>query len=69
MFKFALEGDEQILKGVDKFGVTYKIDKNRGLTKEVLCEDYGIRFTKEQRWVRFKPDYVVTTTELTVGTM
>ena len=66
MFKFAKEGDEQILKGVDKFGVTYKIDKNRGLTKEVLCEDYGIRYLKQQ--VEYDPeaDYIVTTTELTV---
>ena len=66
MFKFALEGDEQILKGVDKFGVTYKIDKNRGLTKEVLCEDYGIRYLKEREEYDSNADYVVTTTELTV---
>lgn len=66
MFKFAKEGDEQILKGVDKFGVTYKIDKNRGLTKEVLCEDYGIRYLKQQGEYDPEADYIVTTTELTV---
>ena len=66
MFKFAQEGDEQILKGVDKFGVTYKIDKNRGLTKEVLCEDYGIRYLKQQGEYDPEADYIVTTTELTV---
>lgn len=66
MFKFAQEGDEQILKGVDKFGVTYKVDKNRGLTKEVLCEDYGIRYLKEQGDYDPNADYIVTTTELTV---
>ena len=66
MFKFAQEGDEQILKGIDKFGVTYKIDKNRGLTKEVLCEDYGIRYLKEQGDYDPNADYIVTTTELTV---
>lgn len=45
VFKFAKEGDEEILKGVVD-GVTYKIDRNRGLTKEVLCEDYGVRYLK-----------------------
>ncbi len=45
VFKFAKEGTDEILKG--KFNnVVYKIDKNRGLTKEVLCEDYGVRFLK-----------------------
>jgi ribonucleoside-diphosphate reductase alpha chain len=46
MFKFAKEGDEEILKGKHTDGTTYKIDKNRGLTKEVLCEDYGVRYMK-----------------------
>jgi len=66
MFKFAMEGDEQILKGVDKSGVTYKIDKSRGLTKEVLCEDYGIRYLKKNGGYDQYADYVVTTTELSV---
>lgn len=66
MFKFAMEGDEQILKGVDKFGVTYKIDKSRGLTKEVLCEDYGIRHLKKTGEYDPNADYIVTTTELSV---
>lgn len=47
MFKFTKEGDEEILRGVAKDGTVYKIDKNRGLTKEVLCEDYGVRFMKK----------------------
>lgn len=66
MFKFTKEGDEEILRGVDKDGVVYKIDKNRGLTKEVLCEDYGIRYLKQQGEYDPEADYVVTTTELTV---
>lgn len=48
MFKFTNEGDEEILKGKGPDGITYKIDKNRGLTKEVLCEDYGVRFMKSK---------------------
>jgi ribonucleoside-diphosphate reductase alpha chain len=49
MFKFAKEGDEEILRGTDPEGTVYKIDKNRGLTKEVLCEDYGVRFMKRAK--------------------
>ena len=43
VFKFAKEGDEEILRG-EYNGTVYKIDKNRGLTKEVPCIDYGARF-------------------------
>lgn len=46
MFKFDKEGDEQILKGTHN-GVTYKIDKNRGLLKEVECVDFGVRYLKD----------------------
>ena len=66
LFKFAKEGDEDILKGVGPDGITYKIDRNRGLTKEVLCEDYGVRFLKAKGEWDPKADYAVTTTELTV---
>jgi ribonucleoside-diphosphate reductase alpha chain len=48
MFKFAKEGDEEILKGKGPDGTVYKIDKNRGLTKEVLCEDYGVRYMRQK---------------------
>lgn len=48
MFKWKKEGDEKILRGIDKDGTVYKIDKNRGLTKEVLCEDYGVRYLKSK---------------------
>jgi ribonucleoside-diphosphate reductase alpha chain len=67
MFKFATEGDEQILRGIDDFGTIYKIDKSRGLTKEVLCQDYGVRFlNKLGEW---DPDatWAVTTTQLSVA--
>lgn len=66
MFKKAKEGDEEILKGTDDNGVVYKIDKNRGLTKEVLCEDYGVRHLKLRDEWDIEADWAVTTTNLTV---
>lgn len=65
LFKFAKEGDEEILKGVLN-GITYKIDKNRGLTKEVLCEDYGVRYLKSIGEWDASADWAVTTLNLTV---
>lgn len=65
VFKFAKEGDEEILRGVWK-GTVYKIDKNRGLTREVLCEDYGVRWLKARGEWEPKAKWAVTTTELTV---
>lgn len=64
LFKFDKEGDEEILKG-EFNGTVYKIDKNRGLTKEVLCEDYGVRWLKARGEYDPTADYIVTTTELT----
>lgn len=66
LFKWTKEGDENILRGVFE-GTVYKIDTNRGLTKEVLCEDYGVRELKARGEWDPKADYAVTTTELTVG--
>jgi ribonucleoside-diphosphate reductase alpha chain len=66
VFKFAKEGDEEILRGVFN-GVTYKIDKNRGLTKEVLCEDYGVRWLKARGEWDVNADWAVTTTQLGVN--
>lgn len=66
LFKFDKEGDDEILKGTFN-GTTYKIDKNRGLTKEVLCEDYGVRYLKARGEYDPSADYVVTTTQLSVN--
>lgn len=59
LFKFAKEGDEEILKGKHN-GIVYKIDKNRGLTKEVECSDYGVRYLKEQKEWNPKASWAVT---------
>lgn len=65
-FKLTKEGDEDILRGVDEHGTVWKIDRNRGLTKEVLCEDYGVRYRKRKGIWDPNADYVVTTEGLTV---
>ena len=67
MFKFTKEGDEEILRGVDSNGVVYKIDVNRGLTKEVLCEDYGVRYLKARDQWDPEADWAVTTMNLNVN--
>ena len=46
MMKFSMRGDEQILKGEFE-GVKYEIDKNRGLVKSNLIEDFGWKCAKE----------------------
>lgn len=65
LFKWTKEGDEDILRGVGPSGTVYKIDRNRGLTKETLCEDYGVRFLKDRGEWDPTAEYVVTTTQLT----
>jgi ribonucleoside-diphosphate reductase alpha chain len=64
-FKFSKEGDEQILRA-EINGVVYKIDKNRGLTKEVPCIDYGVRYLIEKGGWEPTVDWAVTTTNLSV---
>jgi ribonucleoside-diphosphate reductase alpha chain len=66
LFKFSQEGDETILKGEHK-GVVYKIDKNRGLTREVDCTDYGVRYLRSINEWSPKADWAVTTSTLTVS--
>lgn len=67
MFKFVQEGDEQILRGVDKNGTVYKIDKNRGLTKEVTCQDYGVRYLINLGEWNPKAKWAVTTDDISVA--
>jgi ribonucleoside-diphosphate reductase alpha chain len=52
------EGDENLLIiGFDK--QTYKYDRNRGLTKEVWVQDYGVSRIFETDWVRTAMDLTV----------
>lgn len=67
MFKLTKEGDEEILRGVSPSGTVYKIDRNRGLTKEVLCEDYGVRHMKQHKQWNASADWAATTANLNVN--
>lgn len=65
IFKLNKEGDEEILRGEFE-GIIYKIDKSRGLTKEVWCEDYSISKLKELNLWDSQADWAVTSQDLTV---
>lgn len=65
LFKLTREGDEDILRA-EFNGTVYKIDKNRGLTKEVPCEDYGVRWLKARDEWDPNADWAVTTDNLDV---
>lgn len=59
------EGDETMLSTVfDE--ITYKIDKNRGLVKESLVMDYGVRYLKEKNQWDEKADWAVSTDGLNI---
>jgi ribonucleoside-diphosphate reductase alpha chain len=64
LFKWVKEGDDEVLKGVGPDGITYKIDRNRGLTKEVLCEDYGVWWLKQRGLWDSTAEWAVTTNSL-----
>lgn len=66
LFKFVKEGDDEILRG-EFNGTVYKIDRNRGLTKEVPCADYAVRRLKEEGEWDPAADWAVTTTGLSVS--
>lgn len=65
VFKWVHEGEDKILRGTFN-GVVYKIDKNRGLTKEVPCIDYGVRWLRQHGQWDPKAKYLVTASDLTV---
>ncbi len=67
MFKWVKEGTDEILRGVDAEGVVYKIDRNRGLTRETLCEDYAVRILKDLGEWDANADWAVTTANLTAA--
>lgn len=65
VFKWSTEGNDKILRGVYN-GVVYKIDRNRGLTKEVPCIDYGVRWLQKRNQWDPKASWAVTASSLSV---
>jgi ribonucleoside-diphosphate reductase alpha chain len=65
-FKVSKEGTDDILRYVHTDDTVYKIDRNRGLTKEVLCQDYSVRVLKELGEWNPKADWAITAFDLTV---
>jgi len=59
------EGDENLLKCVFN-NVTYKIDKNRGLLKETLVEDYAVSYLKEKGEWDEKSEWAKNISNLTI---
>lgn len=64
MFKWTKEGEDNILSGKDEYGTTYKIDKNRGLTVETICEDYAVMVLKSLGEWNSQADWASTTVQL-----
>ena len=66
------EGDEDLLSTLLN-GTLYKFDRNRGLTKETLVEDYAVHLLKKDKKWDTKAEWAVDTSKLSVdehtGTM
>jgi ribonucleoside-diphosphate reductase alpha chain len=63
-WKWYFEGDEAMLR-CEYNGVVYKIDRNRGITKEVKCIDWAVRkLIMEGKWDP-KAEWATTATKLT----
>lgn len=59
------EGDESILK-TEFDGYTWKFDKSRGLLRETLVQDYGVRYLSSIGEWDPNADWAATTTQLTI---
>lgn len=59
------EGDENLLKREFE-GIIYKVDKNRGLLKEVLTEDYAVNYLKEKGEWDENAEYLCTISSLSL---
>jgi ribonucleoside-diphosphate reductase alpha chain len=65
LLKLIKEGSDDVLRG-EYNGIVYKIDRNRGLTKEVPCIDYGVRFQKDRGQWEPSADWAKTALSLKV---
>jgi ribonucleoside-diphosphate reductase alpha chain len=67
LFKLVKEGTDDVWVATGPSGTVYKIDKNRGLTKQSLCEDYAVRFLKDVGEWNANAEWAVTTTVLSAA--
>lgn len=65
IWKWTKEGDESILR-TEFNGTVYKIDRNRGLTKEQLIQDQAVRILSEEGNWDASAEWAQTTTQLSV---
>jgi len=64
-FKYITEGSDKLLAATIS-GIKYKVDKNRGLTREVSCEDFSVAYLKSiGEWDATAP-WAATTSNLSV---
>jgi ribonucleoside-diphosphate reductase alpha chain len=65
-WRWIKEGDEDLLF-TEFESTTYKFDRNRGLTKETLVEDYAVHLLKQEGEWDPKADWAVDTSKLSVS--
>ena len=65
IFKYINEGGDKLLSAFVN-GIKYKIDKNRGLTKEVSCEDFSVAYLKSIGEWDTTSEWACTTSNLSV---
>ena len=64
-WQWTKEGDEDLLT-IEFEGDIYKIDNNRGLTKEVLAVDYGVQYLKDKNEWDETADWAVNINTLSI---
>lgn len=64
-WKWIREGDERLLI-TQHNGITYKIDESRGLLKEAIIKDYGVKYLSAIGDWNENANYAATTSQLTV---
>lgn len=65
IWEWIKEGDTPMLKTILD-GVTYKIDKSRGLLKEAIITDYGIKYLTDLNELDITADYYVDVNSLKI---
>ena len=64
-WNWVIEGQDDLIKTTYN-GVSYKIDKNRGLTKEAIIKDYAISYLANINKLDTAANYIATTDTLSI---